>query len=80
MKGFTDKSAQEVKNAFEELKKNHHIKSLILDLRNNGGGLLESATQIVGMFVPKGKEVVRQKGRSASGTALTGHRANLSTR
>ena len=58
LKGFTDKSAQEVKNAFEDLKKNYHIKSLILDLRNNGGGLLESATQIVGMFVPKGKEVV----------------------
>ena len=63
LKGFTDKSAQEVKNAFEDLKKNYHIKSLILDLRNNGGGLLESATQIVGMFVPKGKEVVSTKGK-----------------
>ena len=63
LKGFTDKSAQEVKNAFEDLKKNHHIKSLILDLRNNGGGLLESATQIVGMFVQKGKEVVSTKGK-----------------
>lgn len=63
LKGFTDKSAQEVKNALEDLKKNHHIKSLILDLRNNGGGLLESATQIVGMFVPKGKEVVSTKGK-----------------
>ena len=63
LKGFTDKSAQEVKNAFEDLKKNHQIKSLILDLRDNGGGLLESATQIVGMFVPKGKEVVSTKGK-----------------
>lgn len=65
LKGFTDKSAQEVRNAFEDLKKNHHIKSLILDLRNNGGGLLESATQIVGMFVPKGSEVVSTKGKIA---------------
>lgn len=63
LKGFTDKSAQEVKAAFEDLKKNHNIKSLVLDLRNNGGGLLESATQIVGMFVPKGKEVVSTKGK-----------------
>lgn len=63
LKGFTDKSAQEVKAALEDLKKNHHIKSLILDLRNNGGGLLESATQIVSMFVPKGKEVVSTKGK-----------------
>lgn len=63
LKGFTDKSAQEVKSAFEDLKKNHQIKSLILDLRNNGGGLLESATQIVSMFVPKGKEVVSTKGK-----------------
>jgi carboxyl-terminal processing protease len=63
LKGFTDKSAQEVKAAFEDLKKNHHIQSLILDLRNNTGGLLESAVQIVNMFVPKGKEVVSTKGK-----------------
>lgn len=65
LQGFTDKSAQEVKAAFEDLKKNHHIKSLILDLRNNGGGLLESATQIVSMFVPKGKEVVATKSKNS---------------
>lgn len=63
LKGFTDKSAQEVKNAFDDLKKNHGIKSLVLDLRNNGGGLLESAVQIVNMFVPKGKEVVSTRGK-----------------
>lgn len=63
LKSFTDKSAQEVKAALEDLKKNHQIKSLVLDLRNNPGGLLESAAQIVGMFVPKGKEVVSTKGK-----------------
>jgi carboxyl-terminal processing protease len=63
LRGFTDKSAQEVKAAFEDLKKNHHIRSLVLDLRNNGGGLLESDVQIVNMFVPKGKEVVSTKGK-----------------
>lgn len=63
LKGFTDKSAQEVKDAFEDLKKNHHIKSLILDLRNNGGGVLEGAVQLVSMFVPKGSEVISTKGK-----------------
>nr|WP_085537766.1 S41 family peptidase [Massilibacteroides vaginae] len=63
LKGFTDKSAQEVRNAFDDLRKNQGIKSLVLDLRNNGGGLLESAVQIVNMFVPKGKEVVATRGK-----------------
>ncbi|MDR0430163.1 MAG: S41 family peptidase [Tannerellaceae bacterium] len=63
LRGFTDKSAQEVKAAFDDLRKNHQIKSLILDLRNNGGGLLETAVQVVNMFVSKGKEVVSTKGK-----------------
>ncbi len=64
LKGFTDKSAQEVKDAFTDLKKNHNIKSLVLDLRNNGGGILDGAVQIVGMFTPKGTEVVSTKAKN----------------
>ena len=60
---FTDKSAQEVKAAFEDLKQNHQIESLILDLRNNGGGVLDGAVQIVNMFVPKGEEVLSMRGK-----------------
>jgi carboxyl-terminal processing protease len=63
LKSFTDKSAQEVKTAFEEMKKNHRIESLILDLRDNGGGILEGAVQIVNLFVPKGKEVLTLRGK-----------------
>ena len=63
LKAFTIKSAQEVKEAFLDLKKNHNIKSLVLDLRGNGGGVLEGAVQIVGMFVPKGSEVLSTKGK-----------------
>ncbi len=60
---FNEKSAPLVREALLELKKNHNLNSLILDLRDNGGGLLESAVQIVGYFVPKGTEVVITKSR-----------------
>jgi len=62
---FTDKSALEVKNAISELVKNDNIKSLIIDLRNNGGGLVDEAVKIVGYFVPKGTEVVNTKGKTS---------------
>lgn len=63
LKSFTDKCPQEVKEAFLDLRNNHHIKGLILDLRNNGGGVLESAVQIVSMFVPKGSIVLSTKSK-----------------
>ena len=65
---FNANSAPEVKKALLELKKNADVKSIVLDLRGNGGGLLESAVQIVGMFVPKGTEVLTQKGRIKQNT------------
>ena len=61
--GFKERSADEVLAALEDLKKNHHITSLILDLRDNGGGLLSSAVQIVNLFVPKGREVLSTRGK-----------------
>ncbi len=61
---FTDKSASELKNAVAELVKNHQIESLIIDVRNNGGGLIDEAVKIVGYFVHKGSEVVQTKGKS----------------
>lgn len=60
---FSEKSPQSVKDALIELKKNPNVKSIVLDLRGNGGGLLESAVQIVGLFVPKGTEVLQTRGK-----------------
>jgi len=60
---FNEHSAQQVKDAVIELKKNPAVKALVLDLRGNGGGLMESAVQIVGLFVPKGTTVLTTRGR-----------------
>ena len=59
---FNEKSAGEVRDAVAEMKRDPALKGIVLDLRGNGGGLLESAVQIVGLFVPKGTEVVRTRG------------------
>lgn len=60
---FNEKSFDRVNEALQDLKNNPAVKSIVLDLRNNGGGLLESAVKIVGLFVPKGTEVLRTRGR-----------------
>jgi len=61
---FTDRAALELKNAVSDLVKQHNIESLVLDIRNNGGGLIDEAVKIVGYFVPKGTEVVSTKGKN----------------
>lgn len=65
---FTDRAAMEVKSSVENLQKNNNIKSLILDLRNNGGGLVDEAVKILGYFLPKGTEVVKTRGKAEDAT------------
>ncbi len=60
---FNEKTFPKVRDALLALKADPRVKSLVLDLRGNGGGLLESAVQVVGLFVPKGTEVVRTRGK-----------------
>ncbi len=60
---FNEKSAQLVKEALLDLKKNSGLRGVVLDLRDNGGGLLESAVQIAGFFLPKGTTIVSTKYR-----------------
>jgi carboxyl-terminal processing protease len=61
---FTENAGANVRNAFIDLKKNHNLKGIILDLRNNPGGLLNEAIKVVNIFEPKGQLVVNTKGRS----------------
>lgn len=63
---FIDKSGKEVREALETFKADPGVTGIVLDLRGNGGGLLEQAVDIVGYFVPKGTEVLRTRGRDAS--------------
>ncbi|HEX8549283.1 MAG TPA: S41 family peptidase [Cytophagaceae bacterium] len=61
---FTSGAAKEVKRALIELK-NQGAKNMILDLRDNPGGLLSEAISISNLFIPKGKEIVKTKGKIA---------------
>jgi len=63
LSGFTSKASQEVRQALIDLKKQGATK-LILDLRGNGGGLLDEAVSICNLFVNKGQEIVSTRGRA----------------
>lgn len=59
---FSEKSYPEVRSAVERLI-SEGAKSLVLDLRGNGGGLVESAVEILGIFLPKGTTVLTTRGK-----------------
>lgn len=63
---FIQQTGKDVREALEAFKADPKVDKIILDLRGNGGGLLEQAVDIVGNFVPKGTEVLRTKGRDAA--------------
>ena len=60
---FTSGASMEVENAFEALKKDHNLNSLVLDLRSNPGGLLIEAVRICNLFVDKGELIVSTRGK-----------------
>ena len=62
--GFQETTSEELGDAIKELQK-QGMKSLVLDLRGNPGGLLPQAIDVVGKFVPSGQTVVSVKGRAA---------------
>lgn len=65
LSSFTDNCSTELKKAYLELKEKG-IKSLIIDLRSNPGGLLREAINISNFFLPKGEVIVSTKGKEES--------------
>jgi carboxyl-terminal processing protease len=63
LSGFTQNAGSDVKKAYVELQSKHKPEGLILDLRNNGGGLLHEAVNVTNVFVDKGSLVVSTKGK-----------------
>ncbi|PLW95286.1 MAG: peptidase S41 [Marinilabiliales bacterium] len=60
---FNPNAASDVQKAFNELRTENNMKGVILDLRGNGGGLLNEAVDITNIFVQKGQTIVTTKGK-----------------
>ena len=79
LSSFTDNCSSELKKAYLELK-DRGIKRLIIDLRNNGGGLLREAINISNFFLPKGEVIVSTKGKNESeNTSYKAHNNPIDT-
>ena len=61
--GFTDNVSDDIRAGYFKLK-SQGMKRLVLDLRGNGGGLMNEAIDIVSLFLPKGSLVVTAKGNT----------------
>jgi carboxyl-terminal processing protease len=60
---FSEDCADDMRRAFESLRGGGQLDGLIIDVRGNGGGILQQAVKIISMFVPKGTEAVSMRGR-----------------
>jgi carboxyl-terminal processing protease len=60
---FTTHSASGIKAAYDDLKTNKGIESLIIDVRDNGGGVVEDCLEILNFFIPKGELLLTMKGK-----------------
>ena len=70
LSGFTREAGKELKEKFMEMRKDRQLKGFILDLRGNGGGLMNEAVDIVNLFIPKNKPVVSMKGKAATANSV----------
>lgn len=63
LNNFTEHAANNLSLALSNLKKGNEVKNIILDLRNNPGGLLNEAVNVTNLFIPKGQLIVQLKGK-----------------
>ena len=70
LSGFTRDAGKEMKEKLVAMRKDHALKGVIIDLRGNGGGLLNEAVDIVNLFIPKGKPVVSMKGKTPTACSV----------
>ena len=62
---FTRTADAEVRQSIEALQRQGPLRGLVLDLRDNPGGLLSSAVDVAALFVPRGSAIVSTRGRTA---------------
>lgn len=64
IESFTEDTSADFQTAFKALKADG-AESLVIDLRGNGGGLMQQAVEVVSTFIPRGKLVVETRGRES---------------
>ncbi len=72
---FNENTSQELEDAFEKLGE-HNFKGLILDLRDNPGGLLNEGVAVADRFLRKGQTIVKHRGRTSPEKPYVARRGN----
>ncbi len=74
--GFSASTHRDMVKALRELGGPAHLKGLVLDLRNNPGGLLDQAVKVADMFLAKGQVIVSHHGRNSPDQVYTALHGN----
>jgi len=69
-RGFNNDTAEGLQDALDRLHQTHNLNSLVLDLRGNPGGFLDSAIAVASTFLPQGQLILTQKGRNGLGDRI----------
>lgn len=69
LNSFTRDTGKDVRNALTSLMAEGALSGLVLDLRSNGGGILQTGVELLGLFLPKGTSVVKVRGRQSDTNA-----------